>query len=171
MKQIKIFKVPEEVAQANDFLAKTPPESVATISKGEQCFVFVNYDDQSYPAGYIADELKGLMLSNTKENMTSEISVEVMGVDLVLYEDKLKLAEEELTRLETEEAPVTSKKEKYDWEKLQGEKVLAQKEIVAELKQSVGNIKNGIQKLGESIVRVNAKKAVLQKKLDALNTN
>lgn len=170
MKQIKVFKNPEEVSLANEFLAKNPPESVATVSKGDMSLIVINYDDQTYPPAYMAEELKGLILSNVKERMTSEISRDVMGVDLVLYEDKLKLAEEELTRLQAETAPTElKKKEAYDWEKLQGEKVLVQKQIVEDLKNSIINIKNGIEKLTDSIQRNLVKKELLEKKVAELN--
>jgi hypothetical protein len=165
MKQVKIFKLPEEVGLANNFLAITPPEAVATLSKGDQCYIVVNYDDQSYPVGYVTEELKGLITSNIKEAMTNEISRDVMGVDLVVYEDKLKQAQAELELMEKEKAP-DSKKEKYDWEKAQGEKILKQKELVTEKENSVNNIKNGINGLTESIVRVNSKIAILKKKLE-----
>lgn len=171
MKQIKIFKNPEELDLANEFLSKNPPESVNTIHRGDQSLIVINYDDQSLPPEYLAEEIKALMIGNIKSKMTTEISKEVMKLDLIKYEDKLKLAKEEEDRLVSETEPAElSGKDKYDWSGLQEKKIKTQKDIVQDLTNSVNNIKNGISKADESIETYTAKNVVLQSKLDSILT-
>lgn len=177
MKQIKVFKNPEELALANDFLATYPPESVSTITKSgffySQSLIVINYDDQQYPDSYKKAEIEELMLSNTKETMTSLISKGVMQLDLEDFEEKLESAKEELADAEAEvyqkEGEMKPEISKHDWEKAQAEKILKLKQRVTDLTNSVANIKNGIEKLEDSIARFGKKNQVMQKYLDENN--
>ncbi len=168
------------MAQANDFLAKYPPESVATVSKGDVCYTVINFDDYTFPDAYKAGELRELILSNTKESMTSEISRDVMGLDLAEYETKLENAQSELANVENSEVPMVIAKEG----KMKGKEVLDYKvqeaktkhatELTAtikELESSIANIKLGMEKLTESVGRMAKKNEALQKQLDKLNLN
>lgn len=178
MKQVKFFSVPEEIMQANAFLAVTPPESVATVSKGEQCFVIVNYDDQTYPDAYKAEEIRGLMLSNTKEAMTAKITRDIMTLDLDKFQGDLKKAETELATVEAMEVPmVTVKDGKNKGKKIldyvvQAEKTIKATEWKAKVKsfsEAVKNVEEGIRKIGESLERFEKKNTALQHHLDELN--
>lgn len=79
MKRIATFKIPGEVELANKHLAQFPPEQVAVVND----IVVINFDDQTYPDSYKAEELRGLILSNTKGVMTTNISIKVGEMDLV----------------------------------------------------------------------------------------
>lgn len=169
MKQIKLFKVPEEVSLANDFLAKNVPESVATVSKGETCFIVVNYDDFTYPNEYKAGEIRELMLSNEKESMTASISKDVMTLDLTNYKKVLANKLDELIEVEAMKMEVVLKdKEKYDWNNHKTVKVAEIKQDITALETSVKNIQNGINKLTESNDRFENKNKCLQSHLDKL---
>lgn len=178
MKQVKYFKVPEQESELNDFLAKTPPESVSTASKGEQCYTIVNYDDNTYPDHYKAEEIRALMLSNEKESMTAAIARDVMDIDLRKTEADLLKAEEEVVTAEATEVPlvqVTEGKKKgtqitdYVAQKAQTEKVTALKQTVSNIKARVESIKTAMNAHTESIERSGKKNIALQKAIDALN--
>lgn len=168
MKQIRIFSIPEEVAKANDFLAENPPESVVTVSKGEQCFIFVHFDDYTLPDSYKGAEIREYMLSNEKTKINTAVSRVVAKRDLTLYGDKFKKAEEELATLEAEKCPESDKKAKYDWEKNQTEKVTKKKQEVSELANSINNIQAGIEKSFDSDAITDCKNQELQNILDGL---
>lgn len=169
MKKIQIFNIPDEVAKANEFLAENPPESVVTVSKGEQCFIFVHFDDNTYPVSYKVAELREFMVNNEKAKLNTTIARGVMLRDLETYEAKLKTAQEELATLESEKAPEDlTKKGIYEWEKTQGEKVMNKKKEVEAIGNSVTNIKNGIEKGKESDDISDLKNELIQKEIDNL---
>lgn len=199
MKKIAVFKNPEEVALANDFLAKNPPEQVSTYDDK----IVINYDDQTYPPAYKAEEIRGLMLSNEKQMMTSQISLDVAEVDLVRYKDDLaklettEISETNLSELsaKVEEAKLVeepadlSKADLKKWrtdnqKKISDAMKLASDEgkrvsdlksdrtkKMEEFKQIIQGITEANYKLGESISRFASRNAVMQKHLDALNLN
>lgn len=170
MKQIAIFKTDAEgVKLANEFLAKTPPEQVIIMDNGQ---IAVNYDDQSYPDTYIAEELNGLILSNRKEIMTNEVSIETMQYDLQKREAELKNLEENKVEILSKDMPNQTKEEKEakkQQEQLEITENAKRGERIGELLVQISNIKNGIDKMVDSNKRCEFKISSLQKKLNALN--
>ena len=153
MKQIKTFKIPDEEAAANNFLAKYPPEQVGIV--GDR--LVINFDDQAYPDTYKAEELRALMLSNTKQRMTTEISIAVSKLEL-------EKAEKELVELQATVVSSTSKKTKeiYDLTKDRNDKIKAYTD-------RVNNIKNAIKGLESSLDNFQFKNEVMKRVIASLN--
>lgn len=155
MKKIKVFNLPEEVDQANDFLAKNPPEQVSTITQGglfgTKSYIIINYDDQNYPVEYKIEEIRGLILSNTKQLMTNEISMNTSQRDLDKFSD-------ELAELEATEVP-----QNYDLKKDREEKIKKYKELIASLEQVNAGLK-------ESSARFVTRNEVMEDYIDVLTT-
>lgn len=175
MKQIKFFTIPDEVEKANEFLAQNPPEGVATVSKGEQCYIVVNYDDFTYPNAYKAGEIRELMLSNTKTSMTSAISRGVMEIDLKKYKGELEVAQKNQAENDAVVVPMVigkdgkSKGKEIPDYKVQEAKTKRGNELAEEitkLTDTIANIEMGIKNLTASIARDTIKNDALQAQLD-----
>lgn len=134
MKQVAYFKLPEQEAEANVFLAKHPPEAVSANLNS----LIVNYDDQTYPDSYKAEELGGLILSNTKQIMTSEIALKSTKHDL----DKFTKI---LAELNSTVITEVDGKQKYDLSKDKDEKVKKYTELVAGLTKSCAELESSIE--------------------------
>jgi len=151
MKKVAVFKIPTEIEAANEFLSKNPPEQVAVVNE----MLVINYDDQTYPAAYKAEELRGLILSNTKQLMTSAISEKVTRHDLDRYSAMLA---------ELNQTVVTTKngKQKYDISKDREEKIKKYTELIKNLTIAVTGLK-------ESILLYEMRNKVMQEMIDDLD--
>lgn len=152
MKQIKTFKLPSEEKEANQFLAENPPENVGIVGE----MVVINFDDQSYPSHYMAEELRALILSNSKQIMTNEIACEVV-------QREIDAAEKDLADINDTHVPTVGKKTKeiYDDEKDRKTKIEAYDKKVRDLKESL----RGLQASRANLV---VRNDVMQKKIGAL---
>lgn len=148
-KQVKSFALPSQEQEANEFLAKNPPESVASFSDR----IVINYDDVSYPDAYKEEEIKALMLSNTKQIMTTGISTRTSEIDLARFEAELE---------SLRATSVTSGgKVKYQDERDREAKITAYEE-------RANNIKKAMKELAEAVIRLDTRNFVMQEMLDNL---
>lgn len=165
MKQVAVFKIPSEQKQANDFLAKNPPENVAVLNE----MVVINYDDGTYPDSYKAEELRALMISNEKGAMTTDISIGVGLLDLKDVEKDIKDAQEKLEAIQSTVIPKgKSKKDEYILTKDRENKIKAHEDMVKRLEERKRSIEQSIAGLRKTVSNFQFKNQVLAEALAKL---
>ncbi len=168
MKRIAVFNVKEADA-ANEHLAKFPPEQVGIVDD----MIVINYDDQSYPDSYKAEEIRGLILSNVKGMMTTEISIKVSLLEIADAKANLATNEETLEKLE--KTAITelseSKLDKAglkDLKKDRQEKINAHRMAIQNTKDAIRNMENATAGLRKSIKNFENKNKILNEELALL---
>ncbi len=146
MKRVAVFKISDSEG-ANALLAKFPPENVACLNES----IVINYDDQTFPPAYMAEELRGLMLSNEKQIMTTEISTKVALMDIPEVEKMIAEAKQKLEDISTTVVKGTGKAA-HDAARDRKEKIAAyQAEVDAyenrkrQIEQTIAGFKNSIK--------------------------
>lgn len=164
MKRVAIFDTTKEgVILANEHLAQFPPEQVANVEDK----IVVHYDDQTYPNSYKIEELSALMLSNTKEAMTTNIAIKVSLLELSDATEALKDAESKLEELNATTIKGNDKESK-ELHKDKKEKVRAYEFVVNGIKERIKNIENGISGLRKTVKNFDNKNKVLAEEIAIL---
>lgn len=168
MKRIAVFNVKQSV-EANEHLAKFPPEQVGIVDD----MIVINYDDQLYPDSYKAEEIRGLILSNIKGMMTTEISIKVSLLEIEDARASLVINEENLAKLE--ETNITSlsettmdKAELKELKKDRQEKINAHRLAIQNTKDAIKNMENATAGLRKSIKNFENKNKILNEELALL---
>jgi len=164
MKQVAVFKIsePEEVAAANKLLSQLPPENVGFTNE----MIVINFDDQTYPNGYKIEELRGLILSNERGLLTTDISIKVGLLDLERIRQELNTAGTVLADIKSTTLP---KDASYDIKTDRKTKIEAYENNYKALEQQATATTAAIATLQKTIHTFNSKNLVLSEAITSLS--
>lgn len=165
MKKIAVFNIKQE-AEANAHLAKFPPEQVAIVDES----IVINYDDQTYPDSYKAEELRALIMSNEKEKMTTNISIKVSMLHLTDAETSLSDAKAKLEELKKTTVTTTgkTKDEVKEINRDRNKKIEAYTFSIKQLEEKKRNIEEATAGLRNSIRNFENKNRILAEEIALL---
>ena len=168
MKKIAVFKISDEkaVVLANEHLSKYPPENVGFTNE----YIVINYDDQTFPDSYKAEELRGLTVSNLKGLMTTDISILVGKLDLENTKKELEETQTIVADIKSTGIKTLGKKTKeiYDLNKDRNDKIDAYEAKAKAFEQRITNISQSIAGLEKTTQNFKDKNAVLEAKIISL---
>jgi chromosome segregation ATPase len=147
-------------------LAKYPPEQVAIV---DDCII-INYDDQTYPDTYKAEELRALIMSNEKESMTTNISIKVSMLHLADTEASIADATSKLEELKKTTVTATgkTKEEAKELNRDRNKKIEAYTFSLKQLADKKRNIEEAIAGLRNSIRNFENKNKILNEEIALL---
>ncbi len=163
MKKVAVFPI-KDFEKANKLMAENPPENVACLNE----FIVVNYDDQSYPDSYKAEEIRGLILSNEKQLMTTNISLKVALRDVPVVEKTIEDTQTKIADIKSTIVKGKTKKEEYDLNKDKNTKIAAYEQELQNYVNLKASIEQTIAGFKKSIKTFENKNTVLLEELSIL---
>lgn len=132
MLQIKVFKLPEQEAEANAFLAVTKPDGVNYNDTGSffkrSVLMTVSYDDGHYPNEYAVVELRNLIQAAGAAKTQQQVAVGVLEMEIRNLEHEIEVKgnviatlQEELQNLDKYKEKATYNEKNFRFEKASNE--------------------------------------------------
>lgn len=163
MKRVAVFKI-TDAEGVNKLMAEFPPENVACLNEA----IVINYDDQTYPNSYKAEELRGLMLSNEKQLMTTNISMEVALRDIPELDKTIEEVQTKIADIKSTIVKGKNKKEEYDLNKDKNAKIAAYEKELEMYQQRRTNVNETISGFKKSVKNFENKNTVLLEELNKI---